>query len=290
MKKLIKKKTISQRQYVNQVVKIVIGDVAKKKKRKKKRKTKATSSPQPQILGKTQPYQIPLYMPAFPQRIHTQTTSDQTKVSNLLRNYMAVNNAELKRLKGDLGAYRIQEQSKKIIAYPKQKVSIESVEGDDFTDEIEDDMNQSAEIEYQDGIRLAPTLSEYTDSEIDRPDSPIESPSDSSIDWREKLAMRPNSPMSSPPPTDADTDFQTANESPTDVSDIDSVTSGDNKRKVGFSDRVEISLPPRRGTRKDKNMAELRRELDSLGVYAKSNTPRAGIVQLAEQNGIRIQR
>jgi hypothetical protein len=155
-------------------------------------------------------------------------------------------------------------------------------------------MNQSAEIQYQDGIRLAPTLSEYTDSEIDRPDSPLESPSDSSIgtdpQWRDKLGKRPNSPIPSPPPTDVDTDFQTANESPTDVSDIDSVTSGDNKRKVNFSDRVEISLPPRRGTRKDKNMAELRRELDSLGVYAKSNTPRAGIVQLAEQNGIRIQR
>ena len=295
MKKLIKKKTISQRQYVNQVVKIVIGDVVKKKKRKTKRKTKRTSSPQPQFLGKTQPYQIPLYMPAFPQRIHTQTTSDQTKVSNLLRNYMAVNNAELKRLKGDLGAYRIQEQSKKIIAYPKQKVSIESVEGDDFTDEIEDDMNQSAEIEYQDGIRLAQTLSEYTDSEIDRPDSPLESPSDSSIgtdvDWRDKLRKRPNSPIPSPMPTDVDTDFQTANElSPTDISDFDSATSGDDRRKVAFNDRVEISLPPRRGTRKDKNMAELRRELDSLGVYAKSNTPRAGIVQLAEQNGIRIQR
>ena len=272
---MIKKKTISQSQSVNQVVNIVISDIVKKKKRKKKRKTKASSSPQPQILGKTQPYQIPLYMPAFPQRIHSQTTSDQTKVSNLLRNYMAVNNAELKRLKGDLGAYRIQEQSKKIIAYPKQKVSIESVEGDDFTDEIEDDMNQSAEIQYQDGIRLAPTLSEYTESEIDRPDSPLESPSDSpndtDDDWRDKLAMRPNSPMSSPP--QSETDFQTANESPTDV-----------------SDRVEISLPRRRGTRKDKNMAELRRELGSINVYAKSNMPRVGIVQLAEQNGISIQR
>ena len=284
---MIKKKTISQSQSVNQVVNIVISDVIKKKKRKKKRKTKASSPPQSQFLAKTQPYQIPLYMPAFPQRIHSQTTSDQTKVSNLLRNYMAVNNAEMKRLKGDLGAYRMQEQSGKAIAYPKQKVSIESVEGDDFTDEIEDDLNQSAEIQYQDGIRLAPTLSEYTDSEIDRPDSPLESPSDTEgeirpdspsdspndtdDDWRDKLAMRPNSPMSSPP--QSDTDFQTANESPTDV-----------------SDRVEISLPRRRGTRKDKNMAELRRELGSLGVYAKSNMPRAGIVQLAEQNSISIQR
>ena len=284
MKKLIKKKTISQRQYVNQVVKIVIGDVAKKKKRKKKRKTKATSSPQPQILGKTQPYQIPLYMPAFPQRIHTQTTSDQTKVSNLLRNYMAVNNEEMKRLRGDLGAYRMQEQSKKIIAYPKQKVSIESVEGDDFTDEIEDDMNQSAEIEYQDGIRLAPTLSEYTESEVDnrpdspsdspsdteveiRPDSPSDSPNDTEDDWREKLAMRPSSPIPTPP--QSDDGYKTA---------------------VSESPQAEVSLPPRRGTRKNKNMAELRRELESLGVYARSNTPRAGLVELAEENSISILR
>ena len=292
---MIKKKTISQNQSVNQIVNIVISDIKKKKKRKKKRKTKATSNPQPQILGKTQPYQIPLYMPAFPQRIHTQTTSDQTKVSNLLRNYMAVNNAELKRLKGDLGAYRIQEQSKKIIAYPKQKVSIESVEGDDFTDEIEDDMNPSAEIQYQDGIRLAPTLSEYTDSEIDRPDSPLESPSDSSIgtdpQWRDKLGKRPNSPIPSPMPTDVDTDFQTANElSPTDISDFDSATSGDDRRKVAFSDRVEVSLPPRRNTRKNKNMAEIKRELISLGIGFDSKLKQKELHEIAKNNSIKITR
>ena len=234
-------------------------------------------------------------MPAFPQRIHTQTTSDQTKVSNLLRNYMAVNNAELKRLKGDLGAYRMQEQSKKIIAYPKQKVSIESVEGDDFTDEIEDDMNPSAEIQYQDGIRLAPTLSEYTDSEIDRPDSPLESPSDSSIgtdpQWRDKLGKRPNSPIPSPMPTDVDTDFQTANElSPTDISDFDSATSGDDRRKVAFSDRLEISLPPRRNTRKNKNMAELKRELTSLGIGFDSKLKQKELHEIAKNNSIKITR
>ena len=234
-------------------------------------------------------------MPAFPQRIHTQTTSDQTKVSNLLRNYMAVNNAELKRLKGDLGAYRIQEQSKKIIAYPKQKVSIESVEGDDFTDEIEDDMNPSAEIQYQDGIRLAPTLSEYTDSEIDRPDSPLESPSDSSIgtdpQWRDKLGKRPNSPIPSPMPTDVDTDFQTANElSPTDISDFDSATSGDDRRKVAFSDRVEVSLPPRRNTRKNKNMAEIKRELISLGIGFDSKLKQKELHEIAKNNSIKITR
>tara|TARA_R110000744_G_scaffold275214_1_gene388152 strand:- start:778 stop:1629 length:852 start_codon:yes stop_codon:yes gene_type:complete len=281
-KKLIKKKRISQNQSVNQVVNIVIGDVVKKKKRKKIKKKQA--SPKPDILGRTQPYQIPLYMPAFPQRIHTQTTSDQTKVSNLLRNYMAVNNAEIKRLKGDLGAYRIQEQSGKAIAYPKNKVSIESVEDDDFTDEIEDDMNQSAEIEYQDGIRLAPTLSEYTESEVDnrpdspsdspsdteveiRPDSPSDSPNDTEDDWREKLAMRPSSPIPTPP--QSDDGYKTA---------------------VSESPQAEVSLPPRRGTRKNKNMAELRRELESLGVYARSNTPRAGLVELAEENSISILR
>ena len=281
-KKLIKKKRISQNQSVNQVVNIVINDVVKKKKRKKIKKKQA--SPKPDILGRTQPYQIPLYMPAFPQRIHTQTTSDQTKVSNLLRNYMAVNNAEIKRLKGDLGAYRIQEQSGKTIAYPKNKVSIESVEDDDFTDEIEDDMNQSAEIEYQDGIRLAPTLSEYTESEVDnrpdspsdspsdteveiRPDSPSDSPNDTEDDWREKLAMRPSSPIPTPP--QSDDGYKTA---------------------VSESPQAEVSLPPRRGTRKNKNMAELRRELESLGVYARSNTPRAGLVELAEENSISILR
>ena len=264
---MIKKKTISQSQSVNQVVKIVIGDIAKKKKRKKKRKTKASSPPQPQFLAKTQPYQIPLYMPAFPQRIHTQTTSDQTKVSNLLRNYMAVNNAELKRLKGDLGAYRIQEQSKKIIAYPKQNVSIESVEGDDFTDEIEDDMNQSAEIEYQDGIRLAPTLSEYTESEVDnRPDSPLESPSDSSIgtdvDWRDKLAARPGSPIPTPPQSD-------------------------DGYKTAVSEPPPVSLPPRRGgSRKLKNMAMLKTELRTMDIFYPSNLNRAALVLLAEENGI----
>ena len=276
---MIKKKTISQRQSANQVVNIVISDIAKKKKRKKKRKTKASSPPQPQFLGKTQPYQIPLYMPAFPQRIHTQTTSDQTKVSNLLRNYMAVNNAELKRLKGDLGAYRIQEQSKKIIAYPKQNVSIESVEGDDFTDEIEDDMNQSAEIEYQDGIRLAPTLSEYTESEVDnrpdspsdspsdteveiRPDSPSDSPNDTDVDWRDKLAARPGSPIPTPPQSD-------------------------DGYKTAVSEPPPVSLPPRRGgSRKLKNMAMLKTELRTMDIFYPSNLNRAALVKLAEENGI----
>jgi hypothetical protein len=142
-------------------------------------------------------------------------------------------------------------------------------------------MNQSAEIEYQDGIRLAPTLSEYTESEVDnrpdspsdspsdteveiRPDSPSDSPNDTDDDWRDKLAARPSSPLPTPPQSEDDEGYKTA-----------------------VSESPPVTLPPRRGgSRKLKNMAMLKTELRTMDIYYPSNLNRAALVLLAEENGI----
>ena len=80
-----------------------------------KKKTKKQNNPQP--------YQIPLYYPPFPVLINNQPKqpSIQREIANALRNYNSVNVAELKRLRGDLTAYRQEQQSvfKTKVAYPR---------------------------------------------------------------------------------------------------------------------------------------------------------------------------
>jgi len=64
------------------------------------------------VKGST-PYSIPLYFPPFPTVMNVQRNQPniQRAVSNALRNYQAVNTAEINRLKGDLTAYRQESQS-----------------------------------------------------------------------------------------------------------------------------------------------------------------------------------
>jgi len=70
-----------------------------------------------------QPYQIPLYYPPFPSVINQQTKHSgvQQAVASALRNYQNINAAELRRLRGDLTAYRQEAQTvfKTNVAYPR---------------------------------------------------------------------------------------------------------------------------------------------------------------------------
>ena len=84
-----------------------------------------------------QPYQIPLYFPPFPSVIHNQPKqpSIQKAVASALRNYNDVNTAELKRLRGDLTAYRQEAQTAfhQNVAYPRARVNIGSFDGASIT-------------------------------------------------------------------------------------------------------------------------------------------------------------
>ena len=245
-------------------------------------------------------------MPPYPIRIQSEKNNESTRTANLLRNYMGVNNEELKRLRGDLSAYRDQERSGKTVAFPKQKVIY--TPNVPFTKDIEEEIQDADEVDKQEveakvkydklsGMKLSQTLSEYTSSESDtRPGSPMTSPPSSEYEtdsgWRDKLALRPNSPLSSPPSSD---NFQSVNElSPTDVSDFDTAqsgASGDRRRRVAFKDTLDISiLPPRRNTRKQKNMAEIKRELQSLGIHYGSTIKKTQLHELATNNSISISR
>jgi len=81
-----------------------------------------------------QPYQIPLYYPPFPSVINQQPKQSgvQRAVASALRNYQSVNAAELRRLRGDLTAYRQEAQTvfHQNVAYPRATVDV----GDDISD------------------------------------------------------------------------------------------------------------------------------------------------------------
>ncbi len=115
--------------------------LGEKKKPKKKRKRKSPSKPKMRsaldVARNPQPYQIPLYMPPFPSVINNQPKqpSIQNAVANVLRNYNAVNSAELKRLRGDLTAYRQEQQTafNRRVAYPRATVNLGSFDGDSIS-------------------------------------------------------------------------------------------------------------------------------------------------------------
>jgi len=85
-----------------------------------------------------QPYQIPLYFPPFPSVINNQPKqpSIQKAVASALRNYNDVNTAELRRLRGDLTAYRQEAQTAfhQNVAYPRATVDVGSFDGASISD------------------------------------------------------------------------------------------------------------------------------------------------------------
>ena len=95
-----------------------------------------------------QPYQIPLYFPPFPSVINNQPKqpSIQKAVASALRNYNDVNSAELRRLRGDLTAYRQEAQTAfhQNVAYPRATVDVGSFDGASIDDDTNSVISSSS--------------------------------------------------------------------------------------------------------------------------------------------------
>ena len=113
-----------------------------RKKKKKKKKKRSASKPKMRspldVARNPQPYQIPLYYPPFPSVINQQPKQSgvQQAVASALRNYADINAAELRRLRGDLTAYRQEQQTAfhTNVAYPRATVNVGSFDGVDIDD------------------------------------------------------------------------------------------------------------------------------------------------------------
>ena len=105
-------------------------------------KKKQAYNPQPQ------PYQIPLHTPPFPVPFPSYKRDNQTKADNMLRNYISVQTRELKRLRGDLTAYRQEAQTnfRQNVAYPRATVDLGRVSNpsEDFTDEVRSEITDAS--------------------------------------------------------------------------------------------------------------------------------------------------
>ena len=121
------KKTMNQSQNVTQIVKIAISDLKPKRKKRKKRKS-IPKRRHALDVAKTGSYEFKFITPTYPSVINIQRErpSMQTKLENSLRNYASINTAELKRLRGDLVAYRQEAQTnfKTNVAFPKATVNV----------------------------------------------------------------------------------------------------------------------------------------------------------------------
>lgn len=109
-------------------------------KKKKKTKPKSASKPKSalEVARNPQPYQIPLYYPPYPSPLPKKKFDNGSKVANALRNYASVSKAEIKRLRGDLTAYRQEAQTafKQSVAFPRSAVNVgdDNITGTDITD------------------------------------------------------------------------------------------------------------------------------------------------------------
>ena len=184
---------------------MVLGDF-KKPKKKKKSASKPKMRSALDVARNPQPYQIPLYFPPFPAVINNQPKqpSIQKAVASVLRNYNDVNVAELKRLRGDLTAYRQEAQTAfhQNVAYPKAKVNIGSFDG--------------ASIDDTNSVSSATTAAE-PDSDFTPPTSSAESVTPSVLFRKAGYGAG----RLTEPEMTTDTQF-----SPTDVSDFEGLTSG----------------------------------------------------------------
>jgi len=177
-----------------------------------------------------QPYQIPLYFPPFPAVINNQPKqpSIQKAVANALRNYNDVNVAEIKRLRGDLTAYRQEAQTafNTNVAYPRAKVDVGSFDG--------------ASIDDTNSVTSGTTPAE-PDSDFTPPTSSVEESDTPSALF--KRAGFGAGRLTEPEMT-TDTQF-----SPTDISDFEGLTSGTSVgrgagggfKKVSFGEPMDLT-------------------------------------------------
>jgi len=164
----------------------VLGDL-KPTKKKKKTKPKSASKAKSalEVARNPQPYQIPLYYPPYPSPLPKKKFDDSSKVANALRNYASVSKAEIKRLRGDLTAYRQEAQTafKQGVAFPRSTVNVgdDNITGTDVTDvgSVTSSV-PSAHDPDSDFSVSAPSVpaSSPTDFSVSAPSVPASSPTD----------------------------------------------------------------------------------------------------------------
>ena len=194
-----------------------------------------------------QPYQIPLYYPPFPSIINQQPKQSgfDRAIAGALRNYQNINTAELRRLRGDLTAYRQEQQTafNTNVAYPRATVDVGAFDGASIDDgyvtagdgvSIDDDTNSV--ISSSSGTTAAEPDSDYIPSPSDTSTlsfgraerlvaelQRMNAPSESESDTPSALFRRAGAGAGrlTEPEMTTDTQF-----SPTDISDFEGLTSG----------------------------------------------------------------
>jgi len=204
-----------------------------------------------------QPYQIPLYFPPFPTLINQQPKQSgfDRAIAGALRNYQNVNTAELRRLRGDLTAYRQEQQTafNTNVAYPRATVDVGSFDGASIDDDTNSVISSSSattaaepDSDYSPSPSDTSTVSfgraERLVAELQRMNAPSESDTPSALFRRAGVGAG----RLTEPEMTTDTQF-----SPTDVSDFEGLTSGTSVgrgagggfKKVSFGEPMDLTEP-----------------------------------------------
>ena len=267
------RKVVNQKQNVTQIVKVILGDLKKPKKKKKRKASKPKMRSALDVARNPQPYQIPLYYPPFPTLINQQPQQSgfDRAIAGALRHYQNVNTAELRRLRGDLTAYRQEQQTafNTNVAYPRATVDVGAFDGASIDDgyvtagdgvSIDDDTNSvisssssattaaEPDSDYTPSSSGASTLSfgraEGLVAELQRMNAPSESESDTPSALFRRAGV--GAGRLTEPEMTTDTQF-----SPTDVSDFEGLTSGTSVgrgagggfKKVTFGEPMDLTEP-----------------------------------------------
>lgn len=191
-----------------------------------------------------QPYQIPLYYPPFPSVINQQPKQSgvQKAVASALRNYQSVNAAELRRLRGDLTAYRQEQQTafNTNVAYPRATVDVGSFDGASIDNSV---------ISSSSGTTAAEPDSDYTPSASSAPSNITFGRAEGLVADIGRMVGELNigAGRLTEPEMTTDTQF-----SPTDISDFEGLTSGTSVgrgaggggfKKVTFGEPMDLTEP-----------------------------------------------
>ena len=233
----------------------------KKPKKKKKRKaSKPKMRSALDVARNPQPYQIPLYYPPFPTLINQQPKQSgfDRAIAGALRNYQNVNTAELRRLRGDLTAYRQEQQTafNTNVAYPRATVDVGAFDGASIDDDTNSVISSSSstttaaepDSDYTPSSSQASTLSfgraEGLVAELQRMNAPSESESDTPSALFRRAGV--GAGRLTEPEMTTDTQY-----SPTDISDFEGLTSGTSVgrgagggfKKVTFGEPMDLTEP-----------------------------------------------
>ena len=240
-------------------MKVVLGDLKKPKKKRKRKASKPKMRSALDVARNPQPYQIPLYYPPFPSLINQQPKQSgfDRAIAGALRNYQNVNTAELRRLRGDLTAYRQEQQTafNTNVAYPRATVDVGAFDGASIDDDTNSVISSSSattaaepDSDYTPSSSEASTLSfgraEGLVAELQRMNAPSESESDTPSALFRRAGA--GAGRLTEPEMTTDTQY-----SPTDISDFEGLTSGTSVgrgagggfKKVSFGEPMDLTEP-----------------------------------------------